>query len=301
MVSLEKDLNLDEKPVESSRVACGGVNNSSVSSVVMPRMLVAGDLGSCEFSMQLSANEMIGGNVGQSNELSDNGDMNDASFEKSHWVGILKASVVRGCGDMFGSGLKVGNRRIRRNQTCRQKRMIRKVKKGVNVIMYGDEANSEDIFDSSVSDKEIAFRNRSILREAESNVGVGAALGFEYSRNQAQLVEIVSWNVRGLGRVEKKKVVRKLFSKVKFDFMVLQETKIKELSPRFHRWLWENEPVLSEVVLSEGNAGGLISCWREEFFTLETKFVSQRFILLVGRVKGHEVKCGFGNVYAPNV
>ncbi|XVF82053.1 hypothetical protein PTKIN_Ptkin16aG0012400 [Pterospermum kingtungense] len=66
------------------------------------------------------------------------------------------------------------------------------------------------------------------------------------------------------------------------------------------RWLWGNEDVTCEFMVAEGNAGGLISCWRNSFFSLELKVVAQRYILMVGVLKEVNFRCGLGNAYAPN-
>lgn len=110
----------------------------------------------------------------------------------------------------------------------------------------------------------------------------------------------VSWNVRGLGRPEKKRSVLRFLKRENFVFMALQETKLKELNSRLFRWLWGNEDILAEGAASDGNSGGLISFWRPNFFTLESKIVSNRYVLLVGTVVGVNLRCGFGNIYAPN-
>ncbi|XVF69249.1 hypothetical protein PTKIN_Ptkin11bG0065900 [Pterospermum kingtungense] len=64
--------------------------------------------------------------------------------------------------------------------------------------------------------------------------------------------------------------------------------------------MWGSNSVQMECVLSNRNSGGLMSCWRDEFFSVESKFVSQRYILLVGVIKSRNLKCGLKNVYAPN-
>ncbi|XVF78477.1 hypothetical protein PTKIN_Ptkin14bG0136700 [Pterospermum kingtungense] len=109
-----------------------------------------------------------------------------------------------------------------------------------------------------------------------------------------------SWNVRGLNCAEKKRAVRSKMGGMRLDFFCLQETKIKEDSSRLQRWLWGNAQVSYEIVCSDGNAGGLISCWRNDFFTVERKVVSARFILLMGFIKRSDFRCGIGNIYAPN-
>ncbi|XVF57103.1 hypothetical protein PTKIN_Ptkin06aG0176800 [Pterospermum kingtungense] len=113
-------------------------------------------------------------------------------------------------------------------------------------------------------------------------------------------MKIVSWNIRGLRCAEKKKAVRRLFSNRECDTILLQESKIKEVNPRLCRWLWGNNNVSSEFVLSNGNAGGLVIGWKSEFFSLEEKMVPDRYLLLVGTLKEFSIKCGIGNVYAPS-
>ena len=44
----------------------------------------------------------------------------------------------------------------------------------------------------------------------------------------ARLMIIVSWNIRGLGKLEKRPAVRKLVKKYKVDLLLLQETKISK-------------------------------------------------------------------------
>ncbi|XVF49156.1 hypothetical protein PTKIN_Ptkin03bG0245900 [Pterospermum kingtungense] len=113
-------------------------------------------------------------------------------------------------------------------------------------------------------------------------------------------MKIVSWNIRGLGCAEKRRAVRRLFSNEKFDAFLIQESKIKKVSHRLVRWLWGNEDVSCEFMLADGNAGGLIACWRNNFFFLESKIVDRRFILLIGVFKEKNFRCGMGTVYAPN-
>ncbi|XVE89926.1 hypothetical protein DITRI_Ditri20bG0035300 [Diplodiscus trichospermus] len=73
-------------------------------------------------------------------------------------------------------------------------------------------------------------------------------------------MKIASWNVRGLGRREKRKAIKRVLCIKKVDMLMVQETKIKEICPRLPRWLWGNENFLGEFVESEGNSGGLLTC-----------------------------------------
>ncbi|OMO99897.1 Endonuclease/exonuclease/phosphatase [Corchorus capsularis] len=49
-----------------------------------------------------------------------------------------------------------------------------------------------------------------------------------------------------------------------------------------------------------GSAGGLISIWNDDFFSLDSSIVKDRFILLIGTLKGANLKCILVNLYAPN-
>ena len=75
---------------------------------------------------------------------------------------------------------------------------------------------------------------------------------------------IVSWNVRGLGRLEKRLAVRKMLRQHKADVLLLQETKIScdvenvifdVWGARNCGWAW---------VPTERTSGGLISIWNED-------------------------------------
>ncbi|XVF73357.1 hypothetical protein PTKIN_Ptkin12aG0195100 [Pterospermum kingtungense] len=148
------------------------------------------------------------------------------------------------------------------------RRKLRKPMRGVNELIYGDKVMVEEVSNSSISDEEIIYRNEVILREAEANVenfGLGVRL---------LSMKVASWNIRGLGRVEKMRAVRRFLVREKFDFIAIQETKLKEVSPRIHRWLWGNEPISFEVMASDGNSSGLISAWRNDFFSVDLKYVS---------------------------
>ena len=72
-------------------------------------------------------------------------------------------------------------------------------------------------------------------------------------------MKIVTWNVRGLDRPEKKKAVRRLFSQRKCDMIFIQESKLEAVDSRLWRVSTEHRPQAGEFVSSVGAAGGLIS------------------------------------------
>ena len=113
-------------------------------------------------------------------------------------------------------------------------------------------------------------------------------------------MKLMTWNVRGLGRSEKKRAVRRLISKRRCDILFIQESKIEVVTPRLQRFLTGHGSLSGEFVSSVGVAGGLISVWDEQFFTVEEKVSTCRYILLVGTIKSKNFRCGLGNIYAPN-
>lgn len=102
----------------------------------------------------------------------------------------------------------------------------------------------------------------------------------------------ISWNVRRLGRPEKKRAMKKLFKIGNFSFMDIQETKLKQLNNRVTIQLWLREWNQME------NSGGLISFWKSNFFSVESKRVFSRYVLLIGTMLELNFRCGFGIAYA---
>ena len=50
-------------------------------------------------------------------------------------------------------------------------------------------------------------------------------------------MKLISWNVRGLGRSEKKRAMKRLFSKEKCNMIFTQETKLTDVNLRSYRYL----------------------------------------------------------------
>ncbi|XVF10646.1 hypothetical protein REPUB_Repub07fG0200300 [Reevesia pubescens] len=113
-------------------------------------------------------------------------------------------------------------------------------------------------------------------------------------------MKLITWNIRGLGRREKRRAVRNVVISIKPDMIFLQETKREEVDRRIIRSVWGSNTDCFESSSAVGAAGGLISIWKDDFFLLQSKVITQRYILLVGRIKIVNFLCGFGNIYAPN-
>ncbi|KAF8412886.1 hypothetical protein HHK36_000858 [Tetracentron sinense] len=85
----------------------------------------------------------------------------------------------------------------------------------------------------------------------------GGAKMREFNSNVAKSIEIkiIAWNVRGLGRGEKRLDVKSLLRKIKPDLVAIQETKLEELNARVVSEVWDNKNVDWVFVPSVGASG----------------------------------------------
>ncbi|GMI68779.1 hypothetical protein HRI_000547200 [Hibiscus trionum] len=113
-------------------------------------------------------------------------------------------------------------------------------------------------------------------------------------------IKILSWNVRGLGRAEKMRNVSKVLVENSLNVVLLQETKLKEVSWGVKRRLCVSNLDGIEVAPSKGAIGGLVSIWDKKVFICEKSIVQDRLIILVGAIQAVGLKCGIINLYTPN-
>ncbi|MCH79554.1 cysteine-rich receptor-like protein kinase [Trifolium medium] len=112
-------------------------------------------------------------------------------------------------------------------------------------------------------------------------------------------MKILSWNIRGLGGMEKKKEVRDLVKEKNPWFLCLQETKLGVCDDFLCASLWGNSPHGYSFRPPVGASGGLLILWDvvevEVWFSVSFNHV----LMLHGRfVKSNETFYLF-NVYAP--
>ncbi|GMI77258.1 hypothetical protein HRI_001395100 [Hibiscus trionum] len=96
---------------------------------------------------------------------------------------------------------------------------------------------------------------------------------------------ILSWNVRGLGKKEKARAVRRLVGSKKPTVFFLQETKLSKFDPSMYRRLGCGNLMESIAVPAIGSSGGLFCAWNSEVFEVSDKFVFNRFTAIIGRFK----------------
>ncbi|XP_028122360.1 uncharacterized protein LOC114319534 [Camellia sinensis] len=112
-------------------------------------------------------------------------------------------------------------------------------------------------------------------------------------------MKLLSWNVRGLGRMEKRSKVKKLLKERSVDMVLFQETKKSEFSEEDVRSVWVRAKMEFMVVDAEGLAGGLLCIWDPDVFQVKECCSNRRFILLSSTLF-HQFNCVIINIYAPN-
>ena len=112
-------------------------------------------------------------------------------------------------------------------------------------------------------------------------------------------MKILSWNVRGLGRDDRRRRVKEFLRQKNVDMVLLQETKKSNIDDNVIRSLWPSDSVEYMEVDAEGSAGGILCIWNPMTFSLQKCCCSRNFILLAG-IMHSCINCVIGNIYAPN-
>ncbi|XP_028085946.1 uncharacterized protein LOC114286917 [Camellia sinensis] len=93
-------------------------------------------------------------------------------------------------------------------------------------------------------------------------------------------MKILSWNVRGLGRADRRQRIKEFLSQKYVDMVLLQETKRSCMDESGVRSLWPIDSVEFMEVGADGSAGGLLCVWDPLIFSLKECRCFRSFILL---------------------
>ena len=95
-------------------------------------------------------------------------------------------------------------------------------------------------------------------------------------------MNIISYNVRGLGRGVKWGAIRRLIKQEGVDIICLQETKKEMVDKAMCQALWGHVEVSWEMLPAISLAGGILCLWSDKSFRLQRKITGNGFILMVG-------------------
>ena len=112
-------------------------------------------------------------------------------------------------------------------------------------------------------------------------------------------MNIISYNVRGLGRGVKWAAIRRMVRKEKIDLLCIQETKTENIDMSVCQALWGDSEVGWELQPATNTAGGLLCLWSEEDFKVHSKVIGSGFILLVGQWLKEAQQVHIVNIYSP--
>lgn len=96
-------------------------------------------------------------------------------------------------------------------------------------------------------------------------------------------MNIISYNVRGLGRGVKWPTIRRMVNEHRIDMLCLQETKKESINKAMCQALWGKSDFSWEAYPAANSAGGILCVWNETSFKVESRVVGAGFILLSGK------------------
>jgi exonuclease III len=112
-------------------------------------------------------------------------------------------------------------------------------------------------------------------------------------------MKIISWNVRGLGGVEKRREVCQLVREKNPSILCIQETKLTVFDGLVRKCIWSDTNVNFSFQLSRGASGWLVTLWNctevEVWAFMQFEHVSG----IQGRFVKTEDELTLFNVYAP--
>ncbi|KAF5934424.1 hypothetical protein HYC85_030595 [Camellia sinensis] len=91
---------------------------------------------------------------------------------------------------------------------------------------------------------------------------------------------LLSWNIRGLRRPEKRSKIKSIVRVRKVDVLLIQETKRSSVDENFAKSLWPWEELEYMEVGADGSAGGLLCLWNPQIFELKECCSARSFVIL---------------------
>ena len=112
-------------------------------------------------------------------------------------------------------------------------------------------------------------------------------------------LKLLSWNVRGVNKSTKRKVIKSVFRKQKVDLFCIQETKIQSMTDRVVRSLGTGRFLDWKVLNACGSAGGILICWDKRALEPLEWEVGQFSLSCRFRTMENGVTWAFTGVYGP--
>ncbi|KAL5156430.1 hypothetical protein HKD37_15G041390 [Glycine soja] len=98
-------------------------------------------------------------------------------------------------------------------------------------------------------------------------------------------MNIISYNIRGLGRGIKWPAIRRLVNENHIDLLCIQETKIESINKLLCQALWGNSKFSWESYPSANSAGGILCVWNEKSLKVDVEAMLFKFILMMPKTQ----------------
>lgn len=109
----------------------------------------------------------------------------------------------------------------------------------------------------------------------------------------------LSWNVRGLGNLKRRRLVKELVGQYKPDVVILKETKLARMNNRIVRSLCSVENVDWIDLPAIGSVGGIIMFWNKDCVQCVTKWVDGFSVSMEAGILGGNQRWVITGVYGP--
>jgi len=114
------------------------------------------------------------------------------------------------------------------------------------------------------------------------------------------MVKVLSWNINGLGKVEKRCWVQKMVKENNLSFLCLQETKMSAMRIGDVYSLWGGGKQVEFVALDAvGYSGGILSAWNTNLFVASKTDKQEGLVAVLGVWINNNISLGVINVYVP--
>lgn len=86
-------------------------------------------------------------------------------------------------------------------------------------------------------------------------------------------MKAISWNLRGLGSIVKRAIIKEVIHTFIADLLLLQETKLSSMSYPIIRVLWDNRQCCWVSLDEVGTSGGILLRWNNRLYTMKDHFI----------------------------